>query len=108
LSITELTGIFVLIDEVVLMAAQEFDLSGLPGSLSSDPVSVGSGEKVRVRFHEASPKATVYLGITANGVTTLVPVTEKDAWVSDALFENDQVSVTAAGGRVSGIIETGA
>lgn len=88
------------------MSSQLFDLTGSDTSKASSTITVGAGEKVRIRFNKRSIKAEVYLAITANALTTQVPIDSNDAWITDGLFAGDEVGVLVVGGPCEGIIES--
>lgn len=90
------------------MTAQAFDIAGTNDDNTSPSITVSAGESVRVRFEAKAPSASAFLLITGNGTTTLVPITDDHAWISNGLFDGDEVSISVAGGRCKGILETGA
>jgi len=89
------------------MSSQSFSLTGSIGSKASATITVAADERVRVRFNERGPNANVYLAITANSVTTQVPILDNDAWITDGLFEGDVVGILTDG-FCEGIIESAA
>lgn len=93
------------------MATQTFNLTGV-GNQDSTALTVGAGEKLRVRFTAVTGLPNIYLEIAANSVTQYVPIHERTAWVTDAVLGGDVVKVRMRGNsstdNVTGIIETGA
>ena len=74
----------------------------------SAAVVIAAGESIRVRFTEFTPTAEAFLVVTANGVTSTIPIDNKTAWVSGAVAASDSVIVRArlnsSSGRVAGIV----
>lgn len=97
------------------MTSQTFDISPSSGGgaqvQDSASAAVGAGESVRVRFSELTGGAEALLAITANAVTTYVPITDSAAWVTGAVAEGDVVAVrvylrNSIVARATGILET--
>ena len=77
----------------------------------SDPVTIGAGEKLRVRFQRKSSFSVTRLKIVANGVTSYVDIPESDAWVTDNVAAGDVCSVSVRFNDIShdqiiGVVET--
>jgi hypothetical protein len=94
-----------------MMPSQTFNLSGV-GAQNSATITVGAGEKVRVRLSGVTERPGLFLVIVANSVTTLTPVDQPDGWVTLAVMAGDVVNVRMNGMRptdnVVGVLESGA
>ena len=78
----------------------------------SDPIVVGAGEAVRVRFSDfvgSLAGAIAWLVIDANSVESKVLIDDREAWATGAVAESDVVLLRIAFkgrlGTIAGIIE---
>lgn len=90
------------------MAFATFDFTANASPQTSTTITLGTGEAVRVRFSLFSGNNAVDLGIIRNGITTYQRITDKEAYIGNAL-SGDQVFVRAltiaTGAEVAGIVE---
>lgn len=77
----------------------------------SGAVTVGAGEKIRVRFSKCTGEASLALEIVANSVTTFVNIPARDAWASAGVGAGDVCRLRVTLNRdsrsdVEGVLET--
>lgn len=77
----------------------------------SNTVLVAANEKLRVRFTDFNGAAVAALEIVANGVTSYICITSREAWVTVGVAVGDVCRLrvrlnTDARSLVAGIIET--
>lgn len=77
----------------------------------SGSVTVGAGEKIRLRFSKCTGEVSLALEIVANSVTTFVNIPARDAWASAGVASGDVCRLRVRLGNdsksdVEGVLET--